>query len=146
MLIKSNSEEKINVNPVIASLVFVRSPAGNEVERGKISELTPDRNLLKFPYNFYIRFQNSGNVFVAPYGIMEITDPRGKVVATGILNEGSLDTLPESIRKFNVKIEKKSKFLLPGIYNARLSGKFGKSEQKITAETKFFYRRLVLIL
>jgi len=133
-----NSEEKININPVISSLVFVRSPSGNEVERGKISEFKQNRSFLDFPENFTLKFQNSGNVHVEPYGLLEITDFRGKVVATGILNEGSLTSLPESIRTYNIKLDSNSKILFPGIYKAKVTVNFGKSEQKLEANTRFF--------
>lgn len=133
-----NSKEKINVNPVLSSLLFVRADTGNEVESGKISSFTPERKLSDFPQSFILRFQNSGNVFVVPHGKIEITDPRGKIVSKGIFNEGSLNALPESIRSYSVKTNPNSKLLLPGIYTARADLHFGESNQKLTQEIKFF--------
>jgi hypothetical protein len=135
---QSNSKKSININPVISSLLFVRAASGNEIESGKISSFKPDRSLFNFPKKFALRFQNNGNVFITPYGTLEIYDPRGKKIATSVLNEGSLNTLPESIRRYDINVKPTTKILLPGIYTAKLSMHYGNSKKQINESIKFF--------
>lgn len=150
--VQENVEQEININPVISSLLFVRASTGREIENGDISTFKPERSLLTFPENFILRFQNSGNVHVIPYGKVIITDMLGNEVATGILNEGSLNSLPESIRKYDIPIEKKTKFLIPGIYTAKIDVHFGKSNKQLSRTTIFFsegninFAKIVIIL
>lgn len=135
---QETNNKAININPVISSLLFVRASTGQEIESGKISSFRPERRFWAFPESFALRFQNSGNVYVIPYGKVEVTGPFNKPAARGILNEGSLNALPESIRKYNVMTNKSSKVLLPGIYKARIDMKFGDTNQTLTQEIKFF--------
>ena len=102
--IQTNIEQKININPVISSLLFVRASTGREIENGDVSTFRPDRDLLNFPDNFVLRFENQGNVHVIPFGEIIITDMLGNRVARGVLNEKGLDALPESIRKYDISI------------------------------------------
>jgi hypothetical protein len=136
--IQQNVEKEINLNPVLSSLLFVRASTGREIENGDISTLRPERNFINFPDNFILRFQNSGNVHVVPYGKLIITDMLGNQVATGILNEGSLNALPESIRRYDIPIIANSKFMLPGIYTAKIDMNFGKSKKELSRTTIFF--------
>lgn len=136
--VSENVEREININPVISSLLFVRASTGREIESGEIITFKPDRSLVNFPENFILRFENSGNVHVVPYGQVQITDMFGSFVANGILNEKSLDALPESIRRYDIPIISNSKFMLPGIYTAKIDMHFGKSKNKLTKTTHFF--------
>ena len=135
---QQNVEKQININPVISSLLFVRASTGKEIENGKISTFRPDRNFLNFPENFVLRFENSGNVHVIPYGQIVITDNFGNRVANGILNEKSLDALPESIRKYDIPIIHDSQFMIPGIYTAKIDVHYGNSQKEISRTTIFF--------
>jgi len=135
---QSNSKKTININPVISSLLFIRAGTGNEIESGKISSLSPNRSIINFPKRFALRFQNNGNVFVTPYGTLDIYDPRGNKIASSILNEGSLNTLPESIRRYDIQVKPTSKILLPGIYTAKINMNYGNSKKQISESIKFF--------
>lgn len=134
---QSNSKKAININPVISSLLFVRAATGNEIESAKISSAKFDRSFLGFPYNLALRFQNNGNVFLVPYGTLEIYDPLGRKVANSVINEGSLNTLPESIRRYDVKVSSDSKFLMPGLYTAKIKLNYGKEKNEISQDVKF---------
>lgn len=149
---QANSKKVININPVISSLLFVRAATGNEIESAKISTLKPERSLLDFPYNFILRLQNDGNVFLVPYGTLEIHDPLGRRISKSIVNEGSLNTLPESIRRYEIKVNSDPKFLLPGLYTAKLKINYGKNKQELSQNVKFFsqgsfdFIKIILIL
>ena len=74
------------------------------------------------------------------------------LIAKGILNENSLDALPESIRRYDTKVTTYQKVLLPGIYTAKINIHFGKTNQKLTTTVRFFsqgmfdFVKIVLII
>lgn len=137
-VLQSEGEKQVDVKAILGSLLFVRASTGKEVETGKISTLRPSRDGIEYPSSYVWRFENSGNVHVIPYGLLEIYDPLGNLAAKGILNEDSLDALPESIRRYETKVTTYQKVLLPGIYTAKISVHFGKTNEKVSASVKFF--------
>lgn len=137
-IIQPEKDKQVNVKAVLSSLLFVRASTGLEIEEGKISSFLPVRNNLEYPDSFMLRFQNTGNVHVIPYGLVEVYDPLGNLVSKGILNEGSLDALPESVRRYDVILENNKKVLLPGFYTAKISMHFGKSDRKLSGIIRFF--------
>lgn len=128
----------IGVQAVISSLLFVRASTGQEIEEGKIFSFDPLRDGIDFPDSFLLRFENSGNVHVIPYGLLQIYDPLGNLVGKGIVNEDSLDALPESIRNYTIKVKSPTSLLLPGEYTAKLYLHFGKTGRKLQTSIKFF--------
>ncbi len=139
-IIQPERGKQVNVKAVLSSLLFVRASTGLEVEEGKISSFSPIRDGIEHPDSYMLRFENKGNVHVVPYGLLEIYDPLGNLASKGILNEGSLDALPESIRRYDVEVENNKKVLLPGFYTAKISMHFGKSDKKLSSSVRFFSR------
>jgi len=131
------NKKEVKVRGVLAALIFVRASTGNEIEEAKVSSLAPSSQGLKFPESFAFRFQNTGNVDATPYGILIIQDGHGQIVSRGIVNEDSLITLPEAIRKYEVPIKQTQKFILPGKYNATLSIHYGKQNKTLEVKTTF---------
>ncbi len=137
-IVQPERKEDVNVKAVLSSLLFVRASTGQEIEEGKISSFKPLRDGIEYPDVYILRFENSGNVHTVPYGLIQIFDPLGNLAAKGILNEGSLDALPESIRRYDTKITTYQKVLVPGIYTAKIEMHFGKSDKKLSTTVKFF--------
>lgn len=138
-IVTPNSEKQVDVKGILSSLLFVRASTGQELESGKINGFFANRSRLGFPKDFTLRFENNGNVFVTPYGLVEIFNSNGKLVAKGILNEDSGETLPESIRNYTIPVKKlDTNILIPGKYTAKLSMHFGKTNQKLSSEVKFY--------
>jgi hypothetical protein len=133
-----DNNKQIAIKAVISSLLFVRAATGLEVEDGKIVTFEPSRDFFDFPSDFIVRFQNNGNVYVVPYGLIQIYDPLGNKVAQGPFNISSLDALPESIRRYDVSTNDYQKILLPGIYTAKAELHFGNSNKRVSATVKFF--------
>ena len=129
---------KVNVSGIISSLVFVTTSTGNEIEEASAAQLTADRNSLDFPKKFVLRFNNKGNVALVPHGLLKITNSFGQEVSRGILNEGSLKTLPETIRRYEIGTKTYSSFLLPGFYKAEIVTKYGKNDKESKIDVRFF--------
>jgi hypothetical protein len=129
--------KSVVVKGVLASLLFVRASTGNSIEEAKIDSFGADGSSIVFPDSFFFRFQNTGNVDLTPYGLLEIKDSNDKIVAKGIVNEDSLITLPEALRKYSIPLTLEIKNILPGKYKATLSLHFGKSNKQISTTTTF---------
>lgn len=128
---------QVPVNAILSSLLFVRTATGNEREEISLQSASPIRTFLGFPDTFLIRVQNKGNVELTPYGLIEIKDMFGNTVAKGIINEGSLITLPESVRRFDVPIKRQSRLIAPGIYKADINVHFGKENKNLSQSVSF---------
>jgi hypothetical protein len=136
---KPNEEGQISVRGILSSLVFVRASTGNEIEKAEITSFTPASNpIFTFPKKVVLRLNNTGNTELVPYGLVEIKDIFGNTVAKSAVNEDSLITLPETIRRYDVEIKPTGPFLFPGIFKANLTAEYGKNPQKLTRQIKFF--------
>lgn len=127
----------VKLRAILSSLLFVRQGGGNETEEARIYDLYSDSELLSFPKEFTFRLNNTGNVDLTPYGRLSVRDWMGREVAVGIVNEDSLITLPESIRRYTIPVKDQNEFKLPGLYKATLDAHYGKSKIK-TAVSKTF--------
>jgi len=132
------SKTAINILPTLSSLLFVRASTGQEIEEGKINDFTPLRDGIEYPNAYIVMLENNGNVHVVPYGLIQIYDPLGNLIAKGTFNPYSLDSLPESVRRYDTNITTYQKVLLPGIYTAKINLHFGKTNQKLSRTVKFF--------
>jgi hypothetical protein len=128
----------IGVHGVLSSLLFVTTSTGLEVEDAKIIAFQPIRYFFEIPEKYIFRFQNQGNVDSTPYGLIDVYSPFGKLLSETVVNDGSLITLPESIRRYDLLIPKPSGFLFPGTYKATLTLHYGKTNKKLYTEIYFF--------
>ncbi len=133
----TNNKQDVQVRGVLASLLFVRASTGNQIEEAKISGFGPTNKGFTVPDEFSFRFQNTGNVDLTPYGLVVIKDSKGNLIAKGIVNEDSLITLPEAIRKYVVKVKPQQAVIMPGKYTALLQIHFGKSNKKAEIKSTF---------
>ncbi len=131
------AKKTVKLRAIISSLLFVRSGSEYEQEDAKIVEIKPLRDWFAFPKTASFRIQNTGNVDITPYGLLQIYDSFGREVARGIVNEGSLITLPDSLRRYEVDIKPTQIAIAPGMYKAKLSLHFGKKNVKKEKEITF---------
>lgn len=132
------SDKQISVRGIISTLLFVRTSTGKEIETAEIKEFKRISPNLFWSDKFAFRFNNSGNVDLTPFGTVEIINPLGKKAGKGIINEGGVVTLPESIRGYDVAVDKKGTTSLPGFYEAKLTVRYGKSEKIVTQSIRYF--------
>lgn len=146
--LKQSAQEgqQVPVKAILSTLLFVRTATGNEREEISLQSASPIRTLLGFPNTFLIRLQNKGNVELTPYGLIEIKDMFDNTVAKGIINEGSLITLPESIRRFDIPITRQSRFIVPDIYKAEINIHFGKEDKSIREQVFFISQGSINLL
>jgi uncharacterized protein YjhX (UPF0386 family) len=94
------------------------------------------------PVGFLVRLKNEGTVHQKAKGTIEVTNSFGKKVATVKVNERGGNVLPDSIRRFEEKLNEKKLF---GRYTAKLSLTYANS-QKLEKTVNFWVIPWKLIL
>lgn len=135
---QSDATGNIAIKGVLSSLLFVRAATGNEQETASLKDVNFSTSVWELPSKIGFQFHNSGNVDLTPYGAVMVKDPLGKIVAKGIINHGSLSTLPETIRLYDVGINSEKWIRLPGFYTMELKVKYGHSNSEIKQSYRFF--------
>ncbi len=98
------------------------------------------------PINLVTRIQNQGNVHVKPTGSIEVRDMFGNLVATLPVNADKNNILPDSIRRFESKLDG---IWMMGRYTATVMLGYGTNGQVISGTTSFWvvpYRLILAIL
>ena len=116
----------IQINSVLASLLFVRTNSGKEIDAASIVSMDTDGDLLTFPSSVTLRINNTGDSALTPYGLIQVKDSLNREVARGILNTDSQQVLPESIRSYTVRLRSLTLAFLPGRYHVVLTMHYGK--------------------
>jgi hypothetical protein len=142
---QSASQNKVAVHPIATSLLFVNK-VGGDTHRLKLTNVNSNHNIFKLPQDITLRFYNDGNTHLIPRGTIEITDPRGKLVAKGVINENSNLLLPETYRKFSVPIKRISNSVFPGKYKIVTNFRFDGYDQIRTYRTSQFLLTPLLLL
>jgi hypothetical protein len=141
--------EAIAIKSQLVSLVFVRANTGFEHDAARIAGFSAaSADTFSLPQQYTLRFDNSGNTELVPHGLVIVRNALNREVARGILNEDSLITLPESIRRYDIPITVQSgRWLLPGPYQASLTVSYG-TNQSLSSYIQFmsFGHRLNLIM
>jgi len=137
-LSEDQQKGNLHIQGILSSFLFVRTNTGKETEEATIASLIPLQQFFEFPQAISLRFYNTGNTELIPYGEIQIKDFFGNIVSTGIINDASSMTLPESIKKYIVLIHNTNVILLPGIYTVTTHLHYGKAEKIINKTQSFF--------
>lgn len=128
----------VAINQIFSSLVLVKKTGGAKYGLTLASFDHPERWFF-FDHTVVPRFQNSGNVHVVPRGEVRVTDPIGRLVYRGILNESSAIILPETFREYPLRLFSVEPAFLPGYYSIDFSYRYDGREEKELWSRKFFY-------
>ena len=99
------------------------------------------------PLTFIQRLKNTGNIHEQPAGQVTITDMFGKTVAAMNINLPPRNILPQSIRKFEQKLDSSvlGNKKLFGKYTATLNVTYGANKQTVSSTTTFWVIPYTLI-
>lgn len=134
---EDQTTDNLKLQGILSSIVFVRAKTGNEHEQGQIEQFLLNQNGFGLPTTSSLKFHNLGNVETVPFASVTIFDPFGKTIGRAILNEGSLITLPETIRRYQKEIMYFKNSYLPGNFKAILQVKYG-DNLLLSQEKQFF--------
>ena len=132
------TSKKVKLRAILSSLIFVRSGSQYEQEIANIQSMEVSSKFFQFPTSVSFRLQNTGNVDLTPYGILTVTDSWGREVAREVVNENSLITLPDSVRKYTIPLFSPQGVIPPGTYKAQLVIHFGKKKVSRERNLSFF--------
>lgn len=119
------TDSNVSVNSTFSALIFAKKEGGALRELTLKEAWTDGYFLLSgLPEKRVTRFQNSGNVDLTPRGRIILTDPLGRSVAKGILNEDSARILPESFRNYSAALQPMALRLVPGFYTLSTEYRF----------------------
>ena len=130
------NEPRVAVNQAFSSLIFAKKIGGAKFGLELDKPNQPSK--WRLPERIGLRFYNSGNVHNVPRGLVSIIGPRGNTVAQGTINTESAMILPETHRRYVVKMQQSGSALLPGKYQLKVQYRYdGKAE--FTELTQDFY-------
>jgi hypothetical protein len=141
----ASSQNKVALHPIASSLLFV-SKTGGDTHKLKLMDVYSNHNIFKLPSSVTLRFYNSGNTHLVPRGTVEVTDPSGKVISKGIINENSNIVLPETYRKYTVPLNKTASSFIPGNYKIIVNFRFDGYDQFRGYQESIFIMPLLLVL
>lgn len=95
---EDSGSSQISLRQEVASLLFVKK-VGGETYGLELESIKAD-DLPQIPESIGLKFKSTGNVHVIPRGYIEITDPKGNLIAKGIINPESTLVLPDKSRQF----------------------------------------------
>lgn len=134
----NDAASNVNFKPSVASLIFVRK-SGGEIYNLKLEDQEIVRSFFGFFSGVRLHFQNMGNVHVTPRGFITVTDPVGREVSRGIVNEESGLILPETFRVFPVELRNTAFYFIPGYYNINIDYRYeGKNDFSSEKKRIFF--------
>jgi len=128
---------KVALDPSFSSLIFVRK-IGGEIYGLSLKDQEISKGILGLPSNIRLRFQNTGNVHVTPHGLVRLSDPLGREVARGIINQESALILPETFRIFPTSLQKTALAFVPGYYKLAIDYRYDGKDSFTTEQHKIF--------
>lgn len=126
----------ISVNQLFTTLVFVKK-TGGEIYGLELKEQEYENSIIEFHDILRLRFQNNGNVHLVPRGVTVITDPLGRIVAKGIINQESALILPETFRVYPVRLAGLAMSFIPGRYTMAIAYRYDGKEDFATTSLQF---------
>lgn len=136
---------RIAVQQMFSVLVFAKK-IGGERYNLTLKEKESDGNFITLPETVKLRFLNDGNVHTVPRGTVTITDPLGRMVSKGIINEESGIILPETARMYPVRIRSLALSFIPGYYMLDIAYRYdGREEFSLYSERFAFLPGIAMI-
>jgi hypothetical protein len=143
----------VSLSASLGALVFIRVN-GEAKENMSIEGFSVNKNdasgnfFESTPINFVERIKNNGNIYEQPSGQIVVTDMFGHDIATINVNLPPGNVLPDSIRKFEQKLDESTlgNKTLFGYYKAHLKVTYGDNKQEITSDLTFWIIPYKLII
>jgi hypothetical protein len=131
-----DTSTQVSLASMVGSLIL-GSVSGNVIEKGQVVEFSSNgRFFAKFPVDFILRIQNSGNVHFSPKGEVTVSN-WGKKVSSQDMNPQKGNILPNSIRKFD-DLKYAGKWYDFGKFTVRLSANYGDGSLPLTGSFSFW--------
>lgn len=142
---QATAGNKIAVERLFSVLVFVKKIGGERYDLS-LKGQENDGNSVLLPKTVRARFLNGGNVHIVPRGTITLTDPLGRVVSKGIINEESGILLPETFRVYPVQMQGLALSFFPGYYMIDIAYRYdGRDDFSVYSEQFAFLPGIAII-
>lgn len=132
-------QPRVGVFEVLSSLLLLIKQGGAPPSLIATSQ-SANGGWWNMPSTVTDRFQNQGNVHVTPRGVIEVTDPLGRVVERGSINVDSGIILPQMYRKYTTSLYTMAKPRIPGHYLVKLTYRFdGTTDTKVFTSSFWYF-------
>ncbi len=144
----ANDQSAVALSASVGTLVLIRV-SGDVKESARLEDFFVSQNSHKSgffetgPLDIVERIKNTGNVHIKPTGSATVKDMFGRTVASFKVNDPPKNVLPDSIRRFEQKLNQQWLF---GRYSANLDLSYGSTNQKLTGQLVFWVIPWKLIL
>jgi hypothetical protein len=132
------AQARVGVYAVLSSLILLLKEPSEAPGMAVVLQ-AHDGSWLAMPISVTDRFKNTGTVHVIPRGLVEVKDPRGKVVERGPLNVDSGIILPTASRTYQTQLMTLAGARVPGRYTITATYRIGNAAKSSTYVTTFFY-------
>lgn len=139
-----NTPGSAAISQEIASLFLIRV-RGEERESLILSDFIISKFFEFGPVPMQLKFKNSGNVHIKPFGLINVRNIFGKTVGDVVI-KGETNILPGATRVVRVSLDKKFLF---GFYTAEALLNYGVKNESLSSVSTFFVfpvRVVVLVL
>jgi hypothetical protein len=133
------SGTRVGVTQVLSSLFLVVKEGSPPPNLRLLSQVLNGNSPWRLPDGVIQRFEDDGDVHVVPRGITTITDPLGRMVERGVMNEDSGNILPGSIRRFQTPLARIARAWVPGRYMMASSYRYDGKADTQTSTSTFWY-------
>jgi hypothetical protein len=132
-----NGQPQVGLKQALSTLVLVTKDGGGQPDLQLESQA--GGGWWHLPSTLVHRFENLGNVHVTPRGVVTVTDPLGRMVERGALNDGSGIILPSSFRRYTTSLLGVGSAWLPGRYTVTTSYRYDGIQTTKTLVTHIWY-------
>lgn len=128
------------VSPAVSALIYLTKVGGERYNLSFKAMNWPDSSVVfSYPATGFLTLQNDGNTHLTPYGTADIYDMFNRKIYKGIINEGSVKVLPQSIRRVPVYF-KKIAFSFPiSVNTLKVEGRDSTDKTKFSSTEVFIY-------
>jgi hypothetical protein len=141
----TKGNNKVALHPIASSLLFINK-IGGDTHKLKLTDVYSSHNIFNLPSTVTLRFYNDGNTHLIPRGTVSVTDPHGKLISKGVINEDSAIILPETYRRYSIPLNNISTATIPGKYKTTVDFRFDGIDQFRTYQTSRFLLISTLVL
>ena len=121
------------------SSLFLLVKAGGPLPNLRVISQRVESKFLQMPSVVDNVFQDQGDVHVVPRGVINITDPTGKLVERGALDVNSGAILPQTLRQYSTPLLRLTSAWLPGYYHVAAVYRYDGITATKTFVTGFWY-------
>lgn len=127
----------IGIGQTIAIPVLLANTDGADAQI-RLERLGYRREGADVPVSAFAHIRNFGNSHSTPRGLLTVSDPFGREVARGTLNEDSAIVLPGSAREYAIGLQSIQSSRIPGMYTLMLKYRVDGSDAFTTYQRKAF--------